>query len=197
MTSMRRIALFVEDSAHELFLSALVRRLRDEYKVDLEIIPRSVRGGHGKVIKELKQYLIGLENGWETRLDALVVATDANCNSLSQRRKEIEEACEGFEDLLIPAIPDPHIERWLLLDSAAFKIAVGKGCDPPDNKCERDRYKGKLREALLEAGITPLLGGAEYAEDIVKAMDLQRMERIDDSLGERLRSLRNKFQSWS
>ena len=35
---------------------------------------------------------------------------------------------------VVLAVPDPHVERWLLLDGAAFKAAVGHGCDAPDQK---------------------------------------------------------------
>lgn len=45
---MRRIALFGEDFGHETFISALVCRLAAGYGVKLEIVPRSVRGGHGR-----------------------------------------------------------------------------------------------------------------------------------------------------
>ena len=98
---------------------------------------------------------------------------------------------------VIYAIPDPHIERWLLLDSGAFKTVLGKGCPAPDQKCERDRYKYLLLEAIRGAGITPLLGGIEHAEDLVKAMDLQYLEQADDSLGRLLKALHDKFKGWT
>ena len=56
----------------------------------------------------------------------IVVATDANCIGLQQRAKEIE-ASAAISPVVL-AIPDPHIERWLLLDGAAFKSVFGKGC---------------------------------------------------------------------
>ena len=42
---------------------------------------------------------------------------------------------------VILAPPDPHVERWLLLDGAAYKAVFGKGCDTPDLKCDRNHYK--------------------------------------------------------
>jgi hypothetical protein len=69
-------------------------------------------------------------------------------------------------DALAPinvAVPDPHIERWLLLDGAAFKAVFGEGCDAPDLKCSRDRYKSRLIEAIRGTGVTPNLGGLEFA----------------------------------
>ncbi|MCI0487314.1 MAG: DUF4276 family protein [Blastocatellia bacterium] len=195
---MRKVILFVEDFGHEEFLKALLDRLAEEYEMQIEIIPRSVRGGHGKVIAELQEYLRDLEIGNQELPDLLVVATDGNCKGHQERKQEItEEAADLFKDLLVCAIPDPHIERWLLLDSSAFKEVLGRGCDAPDYKCERDRYKGLLIEAIQQAGISPLVGGIEHAADIVKQMDLQRMERADDSLGKLLKDLRHKLNQWS
>jgi hypothetical protein len=55
-------------------------------------------------------------------------------------------------------VPDPHIERWLLLDSQAFKEVLHRGCSAPDQKCDRDRYKLLLDEAVRAAEVEPLLG---------------------------------------
>ena len=114
----------------------------------------------------------------------------------SERKKQIDEATKGFSELVIYAIPDPHIERWLLLDSAAFKKVLGKGCAAPGQKCERDLYKRLLIAAIRDAGREPLLDGVEYAEDLVNAMDLDYLERTEESLGRLLKELRHKFQEW-
>lgn len=66
--------------------------------------------------------------------DLIVVATDANCKGLNERTREI--VCRDDPAPMILAIPDPHLERWLLLDGAAFKAVFGKGCDAPDQKCD-------------------------------------------------------------
>lgn len=97
---------------------------------------------------------------------------------------------------MIYAIPDPHIERWLLLDSAAFKKVLGKGCAAPGQKCERDLYKRLLIAAIRDAGREPLFDGVEYAEALVNAMDLDYLERTEESLGRLLKELRHKFQEW-
>ena len=94
------------------------------------------------------------------------------------------------------AIPDPHIERWLLLDSAAFKAVLGRGCEVPQQKCERKRFKRLLLEAVRTAGVTPPLGGIEYTEKLVNAMDLRRLESADESLGRMLKDLRTVFKTW-
>jgi hypothetical protein len=94
------------------------------------------------------------------------------------------------------AIPDPHIERWLLLDAAAFKAVLGRGCEAPQQKCERRRYKRLLMEAVRSAGVTPLLGGIKYADSLVKMMDLRSVESADESLGRLLKDLRTVFKAW-
>jgi len=193
---MRNIIFFVEDYGHETFIRALVQRFSQERRVNTRITSRSVRGGHGKAVSELKTYLRALENGKENVPDLLVVATDANCKGYTERKREIDEVNGRFKDITICAIPDPHIERWLLLDSSAFKTVLGKGCDAPNQKCSRDRYKQLLIEAIKNAGISPLLGGIEHAEDIVNAMDLTKMEQADSSLGKFLKELKSKFNEW-
>ena len=194
---MRRIVLFVEDYGHEEFIKALIERLAGEHGISLKIVPRSVRGGYGKVITECKAYLRDLERGREELPDLLIVSTDANCNGYVKRKREVDEISDKFKDFTLCAIPDPHIERWLLLDSVAFKTVMGKGCNAPDQKCSRDRYKQLLLEAMQNAGVIPPLGGVEYTEDIVNAMDLQRMERANASFGKFLKDLQSKFKEWA
>ncbi|WP_343424444.1 hypothetical protein [Candidatus Amarolinea dominans] len=97
---------------------------------------------------------------------------------------------------VICAVPDPHVERWLLVDSAAFKAVLGRGCAAPDQKCERARYKRLLIEAIRQAGITPNLGGIEFAADIVAAMDLGQASRLDPSLQRFLDEMNGVFREW-
>lgn len=193
---MHNINLFVEDRAHEDFLRALVQRLADEYNVKINIKPSSVRGGHGKVTTELRQYLRDLQHYKEDLPDLIIVGTDGNREGFSERKKSIDQLTSGFTDLVICAIPDPHIERWLLLDSAAFKTVLGKGCQAPDQKFEKDRYKRLLIEAVLEADLMPILGGIEHAADIVNAMDFQRVAQSDISFRRFLRALQQRFEVW-
>jgi hypothetical protein len=193
---MPNVALFVEDFAHETFLKAMVQRLGEEHHVDLAFQPYSVRGGAGKVVKELRQFLRDLERGRRGLPDLLIVGRDANCQGLLKRRQELEPVAEHCGCQVVYAIPDPHIERWLLLDSAAFKAVLGRGCEAPQQKCERRRYKRLLMEAVRAAGVTPLLGGIEYADSLVKLMDLRSVESADESLGRLLKDLRTVFKAW-
>ena len=191
---MREIALFVEDYAHRQVIGALVQRIAEESDVSIQLDWRNVVGGHGKVIAELKDYMRDLRRQGGPWPDLIVVATDANCKGINERTREIGGRDEPAPMIL--AIPDPHIERWLLLDGAAFKTVFGKGCAAPDQKCDRDRYKQRLIEAIHATGTTPILGGIEYAEDIVEQININRAERVDRSFRRFVAELRNTFQGW-
>ena len=191
---MRNIALFVEDDAHEKIIGAIVWKIAAEFGFDAKFDWRNTVGGHGKVIAELKVYIRDLERQGTPWPDLIVVATDANCKGLNERSREI-----GSPDAPAPvllAIPDPHVERWLLLDGAAFRAVFGRGCQAPDRKCVRALYKRKLIEEIHAAGATPFLGGIEYAEDIVHHMDIDRAAQADPSLQRFVRDLRTTFRGW-
>jgi hypothetical protein len=193
---MPSINFFVEDSAHERFLNALVQRFANQYGVHVEIEYGTVTGGHGRVITELKRYIRDLHRSRKGVPDLLIVATDGNCKGYLGRKQEVDEATKDFKGSVICAIPDPHIERWLLLDSAAFKKVLGKGCAAPTQKCERGLYKRLLLQAVRNTGAKPRLRGIEYAEALVNAMDLETLERKEPSLGKLLKALRHQFQEW-
>ncbi|MDE2723063.1 MAG: DUF4276 family protein [Gemmatimonadota bacterium] len=191
---MREIALFVEDNAHRQVIGALVCRIAEEYNIPIHPDWRNVVRGHGKVIAELDNYIRDLKRQRSPWPDLIVVATDANCKGLNERTREIVR--RDAPAPMILAIPDPHIERWLLLDGAAFKAVFGKGCDAPDQKCARDRYKQRLIEAIYATGITPRIGGIEYAEDIIQKMNINRAARADNSFNQFVSDLRNIFRGW-
>ena len=76
------------------------------------------------------------------------------------------------------------------------KAVLGHGCDAPDRKCNRNRYKERLIDAVHNAGITPNLGGLEYADDIIRKMDIDRAERADPSFARFVDGLRTAFRAW-
>jgi hypothetical protein len=192
---MLRVFLFSEDFAHEAFITALLERVVRSAGSDVVITPYSVRGGKGRVIAELKEYLRDLRRGAAACPDILVVATDSNCTSFQRAKARVMAAVDefpGLNEFTICAVPDPHIERWLLLDSAAFKSVFGRGCRPPDSKCDRDRYKSKLSDAIRTAtGSTPYLGGSEFSAELVTAMDLRSVQNRDKSIRDFLVALRS------
>ena len=190
---MREIALFVEDNAHREVVGALLQRLANESGLTVRLDWRSAIRGRGRVVQELKRYLNDLtRQGGHP--DLIVVATDANCRGLQQRVREIDTSTAVSPVVL--AVPDPHIERWLLLDGAAFKSVFGRGCDAPDHKCDRGRYKHQLFEAVRATGVVPQLGGIEFAEDIVEHMDIENAARADLSLRRFIDTLRGVFRQW-
>ena len=191
---MHRIALFGEDFAHREVIGALVRRLAEEADVDIELDWRNAIGGRPQLIGEFRRFLRDLRRQSGLGPDIVIVATDANCAGLGRREREIPTP--GLACPVVKAIPDPHIERWLLLDGAAFKAVFGAGCDAPDMKCARDRYKERLVRAIQGAGTIPNLGGIEYAADIIRAMDLERAGQADKSFRHFTDGLRSVFRSW-
>ena len=190
---MRDVALFGEDYAHRQIVGAPVRRLAAEIRIEARMDWRSAVHRHGRVVQEFNTYLHDL-NRQGGRPDLIIVATDANCKGLNERSRELERP--NVPVPVIKAIPDPHIERWLLLDGAAFRAVLGRGCDAPDQKCERERYKRLLINAIYDAGIMPSLGGIEFAEDIVKYMNIDRAARSDPSLQRFVTEICQTFRQW-
>ncbi len=185
------VAAFVEDFAHRQVLGALIDRVAKEFGTEAELDWRNARRGHGQVVREFGEYLRDLRRQGNLP-DLVVVGTDANCQGFINRSAQIP--VKESPAPVVLAIPDPHIERWLLLDGAAFKSVLGHGCRAPDQKCARNRYKEALIRAILDAGVTPSLGGIEFATDIIRAMNLDRAAGADHSLRRFLDDLRRAFR---
>jgi len=201
----KTVGLFAEDQAQESIVSSLVERLARERGVVIQIRRASMTGnlltGHGSVKKEFRVYLRDLGRDKRRRYDLVIVATDANCLGFKRRLNEMKKLVENqreFSGEVAFAIPYPHVERWLLLDSAAFRDVLGHGCSAPDSKCAKDRYKELLRHAVHEAtGLWPDFGGIEFAQDIVKAIDFGRVRGRDKSLDSFLDEVNAVFNRWS
>lgn len=188
---MVEIALFGEDYAHETVVGALTERIARESEIEVELKWKTAVGGHGRMVRELRLYLRELELMAGPYPELIVAATDANCQGQNERRVD-------FQDLISPrplvlAIPDPHIERWLLLDGSAFRTVFGRGCNLPPYKCGRGEYKELLAQNIREADIITTIGGIEFAADLIQAMDIERAIRVDDSLGRFVADLRRSL----
>ncbi len=194
---MRKVVLFAEDSAHEQIISSMMRRLAHTMGVQINLKCLNATGGHGHVLASLRRFVSDITQHQIPSPELIVVAIDANCHGYNGRKKEIVEIYGPTAVPVSYAIPDPHVERWLLVDSAAFKSALGVGCAPPNQKCQRDLYKSLLRDAVEKAGATPLLGGIEYADDIVAKMDLTHTPQADESLEKFLSPVRRQFRQWA
>ena len=195
-TLMRNISLFVEDTVHEDFLVALVHRVANTYNIEINVKVSNVRGGHENVITELGQYQQDLQHNAEDLPDIIIVGTDSNRKGFLQREKDIHQTVSSLADRVISMIPKPHIERWLLLDSEAFKKVFGTDCSVPNRKYDRHRYKCLILQAIRDAGVVPLLGGIERIADLVNAMNLQHMKQRDRSFRRFFKALQQRFQIW-
>lgn len=189
---MPELVLIFEDAAQEGLIRPLVERIAAEEGVPLNIRVRSARGGFARVCGELADLAKSCAAGQLPMPDGVLAVVDANCRGHVERRRAVEQAAGSLSDRLVPAIPDPHIERWFLLDSRAFKKVVGRGCRAPDEKCEKDRYKRVLVSAVIDAGVEPLLGGIEYAKDLAAEIDLLKVALADNSFGH----FRDALRAW-
>ena len=109
-----------QDSAKQ---PARVRERDLRYRIEIEMLPKS------GVLRVADEYLAALNSKGEPT---------------GKRKPFFERQGEKIHLRLEGQVPNPHVERWLLLDGAAFKAAVGHGCDAPDQKCDRGRYKERL-----------------------------------------------------
>jgi hypothetical protein len=177
------VDLFVEDRAHEEFLKALVRRLSEEEKRTIAIRIRSARGGHARVLSEFDLYQETVLCGLKSIPEMLVVAVDTNCKQHHQALAELKNHLrKEFSGRTAFACPDPHIERWYMADPESFTKIVGAQPPRERRKCERDRYKRQLVEAIRKGGHIPTLGGIEFARDLVAGMDLYWAGKREASL---------------
>ena len=198
----RTIIAFVEDDAHQQYIKALLQRLSEEHNVNLDSpIFRASTGGAGEAITGLVQFLKDLEADNEFLPDLILIMIDSNCNTYRKKKREIEErinwSIQFQSGFVIIAIPDPHIERWLLLDSKAFKTVFGVGCKAPDKKCGRHRYKELLANEIRKADIEPAFGGIEYTENIIREIDMGRMRDSKETIGRFILDLESRFEQWA
>jgi hypothetical protein len=177
------VDLFAEDRAHETFLGALVKRLCAEENHSAALRVRSARGGHGRVLEEFGLYQKTMIRGRWPLPDVLVAAVDANCSTCHATRIQLESHLQpGFKGRVAFACPDPHIERWFMADPESFVVVVGAEPRREPRKCQRGRYKMLLADAIRKGGSIPTLGGIEFADGLVAAMDLFRACKNESSL---------------
>lgn len=185
MSSSVVVDLFAEDHAHQAFLEPMIHRLARDLKLDVTLRVRSARGGHQRALGELKLYQRSVTKGFArlVRPDIVIVAIDANCSAHARARRDIaREIDRELRAITAIACPDPHIERWYLADPSSFAEVVGKEPRPGKRKCDRDTYKRILSDTVASAGHPVLLGGIEFAGEIVAAMDFYRAGRRERSL---------------
>ena len=134
--------------------------------------------------------------------DLFVVAIDGNCKGYNERLEQLRKLikpADSFREQIVFAVPDPHIERWYLMDQRALKAATGLEGTPemPPYKCKKSHYKQALRDALSPPPLRSLLGGAEFAERIVQNMaNLEALGNFNASFDKLIADLRASFRRY-
>ena len=200
-----RILYFLEDRAQEGFIKALVKRIATEESIAADKLHHDIRSARGgsKVIPEFRNFIKNTERVAASDIDFLVVAIDGNCKGYHDRVKQLDNYIKEnhpFRGKVIYAVPDPHIERWYLMDQRALKLGIGldKAPSSPSHECKRGRshYKQILRQALKDSNISSLLGGAEYAERFVDNIEnLESLGRQNAGFQAFLQKLRGMLRS--
>ncbi len=189
------IIFFLEDGAQEALIPHIVRRLIvDEGKnpLDYELRTLSARGGGS--IRAYKEFIKGVKKRKTPTADVLIVGSDGNCNGFAKRRTQLNAAAKDVPyPAIITAIPDPHVERWYLLDSQALAGAAGVPLQaiPPSAKCDKGHYKKLLKGAFAQHNLFPPLGGAEYGPLVAQKMDLYAAGVADHALRDFIEQVRD------
>lgn len=189
------ILFFLEDSAQEALIPNLVQRLiaeEEKNPQDYELKVLSARGGGS--IRAYKEFINGVKQRKTPAADVLVVGSDGNCNGFAKRRTQLNAAAKDVPySTIITAIPDPHIERWYLLDNKALADAAGVPVQavPPAAKCDKGHYKKLLKDTFAQHNLSPPLGGAEYGPRIAATMDLYAVGIADHALKDFLDQMRD------
>jgi hypothetical protein len=188
MAGERRVAFFLEDSAQEAIIPPLFQRLAAEAKLTPDqIIAQVLSARGGGSLAAFRQFLKDARRRGHLNADLLVVGVDANCKGFTVRRDLVmKAAAKSPYGEIIAAIPDPHVERWYLLDVPALSKAAGTpiAASAPAYKCEKNHYKTLLRQAFTGSGIAPPLGGLEYGPVVAQHMDLFAAAKQDHGLAD-------------
>jgi hypothetical protein len=173
-----KILYFLEDRAQEGFIKALVNRIANDLHIPSSSLVNDVRSARGgsTVITEFERFMKDTMQSRSSEVDILIVSIDGNCKGYKKRVKQLLgyiKLSHPLKNKVVFAVPDPHIERWYLMDQRAFKNGVGIDRAPqmPAYKCKKDYYKNLLHQALADSDISSLFGGAEYAENIVSNIE--------------------------
>lgn len=194
------MVFFLEDSAQEALIPNLVRRLiADEGKnpQDYELKVLSARGGGS--IRAYKEFIKSVKKHKAPAADVLIVGSDGNCNGFAKRRSQLNDAAKDVPySAIVTAIPDPHIERWYLLDNQALAHAAGVPVQatPPATKCDKGHYKKLLKDIFAQHNLIPPLGGVEYGPSIAATMDLYAAGVADHAFRDFTDQVRNWLKQY-
>lgn len=182
---MAEVFLVTEDAGMESFVRALVERIAIEEELPMSLTAIAARGGAGRAKAEfvvLQDVLVkGMYPG--TSPDFIIVGIDANGAGWHARRNEVLAAvAPEWNGRVVVVCPDPHLERWIFTDSAAFRSVVGVGPPGPPTGTGKDRWKNLLSQTLANAGVTTLVDEYDIVPDLVDELDLHRAGRSEASL---------------
>jgi hypothetical protein len=192
-----RTNLIVEDTAQERVVDFLLRRLSYHEGVRISI-SSAIQGGQGGVITGIKGFQSALKKGGiPTGMpDLLIVLRDSNCHDFQKRKKEtIELIDKTIFPFFVVGCPDPHVEKWLLIDQHALNVVFGTSANIPLRKCERDFYKNELKKIIRTAGWPITQDGIEYSQDIIEGLDFIVAERNDSSFGNFISDLKSTLKN--
>jgi len=179
------IGLFLEDLGHEKFIASLVRKVIAG--VSPETTPqfdvRNAHGGKPRMKEALQRYIRDYLRFGDAHYDLLIIAQDTDCAGVAATKSEVAQSAAEYSGALVIAAPDPCIESWYLADQEAIRNTAGADTTPPlPSDCNCAALKQLILELFREGGLRLLLGGAEYADEIVEAMDLARAQQNVNSL---------------
>ncbi len=187
---MIRIGYFLEDRRHEDFIKSLVQRVARENVIDIESTVYSNTGG--------SRVLVNLEGFFKSKQiiqeDIFIVAVDGNCKGSAERERELlQRIPTEHQTRIVYCVPDPHIERWYLLDLQALGDATGLhiNINQPSYNKNKDYYKSLLGEHVKQAG--SLFGGMEYGDDIARHVNFQQLRRVDPGFGRFIDDLKRRL----
>lgn len=184
------IGLFLEDVAHERFVTSIVKKVAKDAGIAVTFDIRNASGGAPRMLAELRRFLRQYKKAGYAEYDLLIVVQDTDCKGEGAVKNGVNSTLEKAEYLgeTIVAAPDPHIEIWYLADPNAVQAVSGSDrlAPIPSGECDKDIYKHRMRN---EFGDDPL-GGTERALSIVAAMDMYRAGRNVRSLGNFVQELR-------
>lgn len=188
-----RVALYLEDIGHERFVDSLLRRLAAQEGVAIEVDVRNASGGASRLDRQFVTFLQDCSVA-DVRPDLVVVVRDTDCagvRAIKARYSGLVEDARYAGEVVIGA-PEPHIECWYLADPPALQrvLRAPTQAPVPDSRCGTGRFKEMLARTVTDAGVVPLLGGIEYAEDIVADMDIYRAAANVPSLDTFVQDLR-------
>jgi len=196
MAAKYTIAYFLEDFGHEAIIPPLVKRLIREAGKPASLFAHLVLNARGgRSISSYQKFLDEAKRKKHLCADLLIVGSDGNCKGFAVRRDDIKAvAANPPYSTVVTAVPDPHVERWYLLDPSALSTVAGITKMPPlpAHKCEKGYYKRLLRSAFDHTPIVPPLGGTEYGALVADQMNLYLASKADPGFGEFI----NGVKSW-